>query len=191
MKNATHMKHSLHRILAGSCMTAALIGALLTVSLFSPAQAGENNLNFSGALVSEPCDLDPQSQEISVDFGEVAKKYLYVNTRTNSKAFVIHLTNCDITLGSSVLVTFVGTESTALPGLLAVDTPMTGVAVGLEYPDGTPLLFNQASSGLPLVAGNNDLTFGAYIEGEPDAITNESIVSGSLAATAIFEMSYP
>ncbi|WP_259567512.1 fimbrial protein [Enterobacter sichuanensis] len=176
-----------------ACTTIAIlmVGGLLAAGMAFPARALDNNLQFNGTLVSDPCDLDPQTTDITLDFGEVVQKYLYINTRTNSKPLTINLINCDITLGNSVAVTFTGPEDAELPGMLAVSGSATGIAIGLENQDGTPLPFNQAVTPLPVNTGTTSLTFGAYIQGEPNAISGRSIVPGTVSATATFELAYP
>lgn len=164
---------------------------LNNLSGIAPAQAIENNLNFSGTLVSEPCDLDPMTTDIKVDFGTVIEKYLYLNTRTGSKPFTINLTNCDTTLGNQVTMTFSGTESTTLPGLLAVTGSATGIAIGMEAQDGTQLPFNVAIPQMKLTDGTNSLVFQAYVEGEPDAIKNMVIIPGEFSAISTFAIDYP
>lgn len=165
----------------------------LLASLFclSPAGAVENNLKFSGSLVSDPCELDPQTTTLTVDFGTVIEKDLYLYTRTKDVPFTINLTSCDTSLAEQVTFTFKGTESAALPGLLAVERAGTGIAIGLESQSGTPLAFNKPSPQLTLSNGTNSFTLMAYVTGEPEAINQQSIVPGDFSATATFEMAYP
>lgn len=171
--------------------TGALGLALLSAVGLDDARAVENNLHFSGALVSEPCNLDPQTTDFKVDFGMVVEKYLYLNTRTKSVPFVVSLTDCDISLGNKAILTFKGTESSALPGLLAVTGGAAGVAIGMETPDGTALPFNQPTPEYSLANGTNHLTLQAYVQGEPTAIAQQTITPGDFSATAIFELAYP
>lgn len=152
--------------------------------------AVENNLNFSGALVSEPCELDPATSDLTVDFKTIIVKSLYINSRTNSIPFTINLINCDISLGNQVTMTFKGTESQALPGFLAVTGSASGIAIGLEQQNGIPLPINKPSPELALNNGVTSFTLNAWVEGEPDAIKNSSISTGNFSATATFEMAY-
>ena len=169
-----------------------VLGGLLVASLkVTNVQALDNNLHFNGALVSEPCNLDPNTSEITVDFKTVVEKYLYLNTRTMSIPFVVALTDCDISLGNKVSLTFKGTEDTALPGMLAVTGSAKGIAVGMETTEGNALAFNQPTPAYLLASGNNSFKFMAYIIGEPLAIQNQSIIPGDFSATATFELAYP
>jgi len=165
--------------------------ALLAVINVKEAQALDNNLHFSGALVSEPCNLDPQTSDISVDFGTVVEKYLYQNTRTLGVPFVVNLTDCDISLGNKVTMTFKGTENSALPGLLVTTGAATGIAIGMETPEGTALPFNEPTPEYALATGSNQFTLQAYVQGEPAAITQQTITPGDFSAAATFELAYP
>lgn len=169
-------------------------GAILTfiagITLTGQAMAVENNLKFNGTLVSEPCDLDPATSDLTVDFKSVIKKYLYINNRTESIPFTINLINCDISMGSSVIFTFKGAESQSLPGTLSVSGSASGIAIGMETQQGVAIPFNQPTPATTLVNGNNTLIFGAYVAGEPDAIKNQTIAAGNFTAIATFEMNY-
>jgi type 1 fimbria pilin len=165
---------------------------LLNIAIcIAPAQAVENNLKFSGQLVSEPCDLDPNTTDITVPFGTIIEKDLYLHTRTKGKPFTINLINCDISLGKTVTLKFAGVENSALPGYLAIDGTATGVAIGMESEHGTPLPFNQPTPDISLITGTSSFTLLAFVIGEPQAIQNQSITPGDFTATATFELMYP
>jgi type 1 fimbria pilin len=168
-------------------------GSLLALMLMiSQTLAKDNNLNFDGTLVADPCVLDPKTTDISLDFGTVIDKYLYLNTRTHSKPFVINLIECDTRLGDSVLMTFKGTESKELPGLLALTKgPASGIAIGMELDDGKPLPFNKVTPGFALKDDTTTLRFHGYVQGEPTALKNRSIGRGEFTAVATFEIEYP
>ncbi|WP_434965524.1 fimbrial protein, partial [Escherichia coli] len=90
------------------------------------------------------CTLRPGDEDIRLDFGSVIDKYLYSHGRTPGKAFSLVLQDCDLSLGKTVKVTFTGTESRALPGLLAPDggSP-AGIALGIETMTGAPVALNK------------------------------------------------
>jgi len=154
--------------------------------------AGEKNVHLYGSLVAEPCVIPPGEEEIVLDFGTIIDKTLYRHTRTAGKTFSIHLTECDLSLGNTVKVSFIGMESTALPGLLAIDglSQATGIAIGLETPNEKLLPINAESEKYRLREGSNVITLKAYVQGEPDAITNQSIERGPFSAAATFSLEY-
>ncbi|MBU5412424.1 fimbrial protein [Serratia ureilytica] len=166
------------------------LAGLLNTSL--AAQKPEVSVLYRGSLVAEPCTLLPEDENILLDFGTVIDKYLYLNARTHSKPFQLHLMDCDTSLGKTVKMTFTGTESVALPGLLALDggSEAKGVAIGLETEDGQALALNQQSRGQEISDGNNTITLQAYVKGEPEAITNKTIERGMFTAVATFNLDY-
>ncbi|WNN49339.1 fimbrial protein [Siccibacter colletis] len=170
---------------------AFLLIALITLAVaISPVQAVESNLQFGGTLVSDPCDLDPETTDLEIDFGSVIEKDLYLHTRTQGVPVVINLINCDTTLGDAVSLTFKGTENSALPGMLAVTGTAAGIGIALETQDGSPLPFNRATPSMTLAQGNNSIALRAYVTGEPEAIKNQTMTPGDFSAIATFEMEY-
>lgn len=161
----------------------------LLVAGATPAQA-KDNVSIQGNLVSEPCTLD--SASITLDFGDLDKKSFWQVARTPGAAFAIKLLGCDTRVGHDARVTFSGTESSGLPGLLAPDGKTDpGVAIGIETSDGRPVPLNKPGPVYPLTDGTNTLTLKGYVAAEPEAIKKQSIVSGAFTATATFEIEYP
>ncbi len=165
---------------------------LLTLLMVTGVQAATtDNLRFDGTLVADPCELDPKTTDISLDFGTVIDKYLYLNIRTHSKPIVIRLLGCDLSLGKTVSLTFKGTESLVLPGLLAVNSGGAGgIAIGMELADGTPLPLNKATPLMALTQDTTTLTLMNYVQGEPTAIKDHKIVTGDFTAVATFSLDY-
>nr|WP_315290275.1 fimbrial protein [Serratia proteamaculans] len=175
-----------------SAATALLLAQVLIALPQPTLAAGDNNVYLHGALVAEPCVIPPGDEEIPLDFGTIIDKYLYLNTRTLGHPFEIHLEECDLTLGKTVSVTFTGTESSTLPGLLALDggSEATGIAIGLETPSAKPLPLNQESDKSLLQEGRNIIALKAYVQGEPDALRDQRIERGSFSAVATFHLEY-
>ncbi|WP_313080848.1 fimbrial protein [Atlantibacter sp.] len=167
-----------------------LSAALGLVSVDSTA--AEDNVHFSGALVTEPCVLPDADKDIHLDFGTVIEKSLYQYQRTKSQPFNIHLTECDPSVLSTVSVTFQGTADTELTNMLALDVSSTakGVAVGLELADGSPLNINKASPYRQLTSGTNTLTFNAFVQAQPSVISGKTLVAGDFTAISTFVLAY-
>ncbi|CAI1050066.1 fimbrial protein [Serratia quinivorans] len=170
---------------AGWCTAAALL-------LCSQLSLAADNMRLHGALVAEPCVIPPGDETVVLDFDTVIDKYLYMNTRTHGQAFKLHLAQCDLSLGKTVRVTFSGTESAALPGLLALNgaSQASGIAIGMETPQGDLLPINQQGKAQALVSGANTLTAQAYVQGEPDALKHKTIERGPFNAVVTFSLDY-
>ncbi|WP_226938248.1 fimbrial protein [Klebsiella aerogenes] len=165
---------------------------IIAIMLTGIVQAKNNNMHFEGTLVAEPCELDPNTTDITLDFGTVIDKSLYLNSRTDSQPFIINLLECDTTLSNSAIFTFRGVESSELPGLLALTKgAASGIAIGMELRNGTQLPFNKSTPGLHLTDGATAITMKSYVEAEPSAIQNHSIGRGGFTAVATFEIEYP
>jgi type 1 fimbria pilin len=170
----------------------SLAMALWLLTSGGAATAAGNNVHLYGALVAEPCVIPPGQEKILLDFGTIVDKYLFLNSRTLGQAFSIRLTECDVSLGNTVKVSFIGMEHPTLPGLLAIDSGSgaSGIAIGLETPQAKPLPLNRASDSFPLQDGNNTIALKAYVRGDPQAITGKSIARGAFTATVTFRLEY-
>ncbi len=168
------------------CM-AVLCSGLLMCSAVHGA-----DVEVKGQLVFEPCTLSQASENITLSFGTIVKNYFYTADRTPPEPFSIELTNCDTGIGTEAFVTFRGAESIALPGLLVPDNgTLPGLAIGIETPEGKPLPLNKTSPVYALSDGTTTLNFQGYVQAEPDAIRDKTLVTGDLSATATFEITYP
>ncbi|BEO10533.1 TPA: fimbrial protein [Serratia marcescens] len=166
--------------------------AMALLIVFTPHARAEYNLYFHGELVAEPCVIPPGSEIIPLDFGTVIDKYLYSYQRTLAVPLAIQLAECDLSLGQSLTVTFVGSENGSLPGYLALDTgsQARGVAIGLESMEGKSLPLNKRGEKISLVSGNNQIRLQAYIRGEPLALQSRTIVRGDFSAAVTFNLEY-
>ncbi|MFJ4235940.1 fimbrial protein [Serratia nevei] len=165
-----------------------ITGLLLGLSAL-PAGAVDN-MKFIGALVAEPCVIPPGQETVALDFGSVVDKYLYLNQRTPGTSFDITLADCDLSLGKTVRITLSGTESLALPGLLAPASQAGGIAIGLETPAGKAVPLNRPGDKFSLASGANGIRLQAYVRGEPEAIANKTIGRGAFSAVATFSLEY-
>lgn len=173
----------------GHLHRAALV---LALSLAADAQAADN-LSFKGNLVQEACTLRPGDEAVTLELWDVTSKHLYINTRSQGKDFRLHLENCDTTIGATVSITFGGRENTALPGMLALDgsSGASGIGVGIETPSNKPLPLNSPSDAQVLIDGSNVIALKAFVQGEPQAISDQTIGQGAYRVTSTFTLDYP
>lgn len=153
-----------------------------------------DNLKFDGELVRLPCIISSGDDNISLNFGNIVDKYLYANERTLGQRITIHLINCDSSLAKVVHISFSGVENNALPGYLKVNTGSVtpGFAIGIEGGDNEGVIGINHSSQikLKLEAGFMDVTFNAFVRGEPQAIVNRTINRGAFNAIVNFNLTY-
>ncbi|KFK95247.1 MULTISPECIES: fimbrial protein [unclassified Serratia (in: enterobacteria)] len=172
--------------------SALLLPIMIGVGGLSGPASAADNVRFKGALVAEPCTLRAADENITVDFGSIVEKYLYLNGRTLGEPLVLHLDDCDISLGNMVKLTFSGIENTKLNGLLAISgaSQTQGIAIGIETQQGSLVALNSGRYNQGLLAGNNTLSLRAYVQGEPEAIIQKSINPGGFTASATFLLEY-
>lgn len=175
------------------CTTLALFLSILF--LIEDAYAADmwpgTPVKITGEIEVPPCEIDAPDRIMVADFGTIVDKYLYLNTRTHSIPFEIHLLHCSS--ANDLVITFKGQESKELPGLLAFgsDSLASGAAIGLELPDGMLLPINKPTPKFDLVSGSNTFTIKAYVQGEPGALQSHSIGRGYFNAVATFYLDYP
>lgn len=88
-----------------------ILGLSVSIGLTSAAFAIPDNLYFHGILVDEPCTIKPGDETVVLDFGNIPDKNLYAYKRTPSKLFQLRLSECDLSIGKSVKITFKGKAS--------------------------------------------------------------------------------
>lgn len=164
--------------------------SLLSLASSTATAASSANVSIYGTLVAEPCMLKPGDENIKVAFGGIVDKYLYINGRSPSQAFQLHLQGCDLSTGKQLSVSFSGVENRVLPGLLAVIPANSGLAVGIEDAGGKAIALNSGSKEVMLEKGDMTLKFAAWIEGEPQAIKEKTIARGEFSAVATFRLDY-
>lgn len=158
----------------------------------SPASAQDNNVQISGALVSEPCTLDAGTNTLTIALGSVIAKSLYSDSRTAPVPFIVTLTDCDTAIAKAVELTFNGTEDAALPGKLAASGEGgTGIGIGIATAEGVELPVNQSTPAFALQDGTTAISLQAWVEAEPNAVTQQSLTPGEFSAVATIDASYP
>lgn len=165
---------------------------LLMVFVSYPLSSTAETINFDGMLIEDACDLYPGDELITLDFGTIADKYLYLNSRTLSESFSIRLINCDLSLGREINASFQGNENPFLPGFLALDqvSQANGIAIGLETSSGDKIDINTGKNKQKLSMGKNEIKLKAYIQGEPSSLINKTISYGTFISTLTFFLEY-
>lgn len=171
---------------------------IFSVSMTAPVYAiGDligGDINFKGTVVAQGCSIVPSSKNILVDFKEISTDILYQGGRSSPQQFVIELQNCNTKVLNSVTVTFSGLENNNLPGRLAI-TPLStgsasGIGIGFEENNGTAILLNKPTTAVVISDSKMQLNFKAFVEGEPDALSNRTLQAGVFRATANYTLNY-
>lgn len=168
---------------------------LLACLFVGVVHAEGGDMTFHGMLVNLPCTIPDADRVIKVHMGSTNAHDLYLHQPMPRVPFILHLEDCNPTVAATVSVTISGLEDTTggLPGYLAIDSEQSGalgIAIGLENGEDAPVKVNETTPSRDLLEGENRLAFQVYIAGEPNAIKNRNINTGSFAATARLDIDY-
>lgn len=167
---------------------AVAMASAMATGAANAADQGHGTVKFVGSIIDSPCSITPDSVDQTVNLGEVSSKALMDSGKSSPQAFDIKLENCDVSSLSdkTVTATFTGTESTALPGFLAIAGTASGASVGITADDGSSIKLGDASPAVTIADGNNDMHFAAFLQGNGAS----SVVPGDFTSVASFTLNY-
>lgn len=164
----------------------SLVGFPMLLLVSIPAPHADTDVFFTGNLVADPCELHVDSEEQIVDFRNIPSKTFIKYHLSERERFSIMLINCDLSLGSTVEVTFMGAEDVDQPGLFAVTGTAAGIAIAIEDADGTPVLPNTKMRPTALTAGDTNLNFQAFVS----APVHSRVREGDFECVTTFLLEY-
>ncbi|OKB66578.1 fimbria A protein [Serratia marcescens] len=164
------------------------VGAAMSVGVVNAADQGHGTVTFVGSIIDAPCSITPDTIDQTVNLGQISNKALVNSGKSNPRSFDIKLENCDVSAlkEKTVTTTFTGTESTALPGYLAIKGTASGASIAITADDGKNIKLGDASPATKIQDGNNTLRFAAYLQGNGAS----SVVPGEFTSVANFTLAY-
>ncbi|EML2681596.1 MULTISPECIES: fimbrial protein [Klebsiella] len=153
--------------------------------------SGQVELDMTGTIVAESCDIDTASQNQTIHIGDFsAGIFQSVGDASEWKQFDIKLNNCTSAISQST-VAFSGTADGTDPSLLALsDTSgggnmASGVAIELLDSSMNTIAINSTDNAYPITQGNNDLTFRLRYKA-----TAVPVTPGNASSVLYFDVSY-
>ncbi|PNF13478.1 type 1 fimbrial protein [Enterobacter cancerogenus] len=140
------------------------VSLVITSIVFIHAAWADTTIEYSGTLIADPCVVDTDSEDQTVDFGTVVKKTFINHTRSVAEPFRIRLLECDLTAGNNVAVTFNGTESSDHSETFAVTGEAKGITIALEDSDGNAVKPARPMKPVPLTGEETILDYRAYVQ---------------------------
>lgn len=171
----------------------AILAATIVFGMSSIAHAageGQGKVTFTGSIIDAPCSITPESDDQTVELGQISKVALIDGGKSTPRNFNIDLENCSFgALGdkNKVSVTFTGMESASGNGLLGISGTASGASVAITSADGQLITLGQPTNEQTLQEGNNTLSFSAYVQGDGASAT---ITEGEFQAVADFTLAY-
>lgn len=165
----------------------ALLSIGLLMGSMSVAQAADGTITFLGSVHSGACSIKPDSVDQSVHLGAIAKHQVQTGGKSEARRVLIELEGCDLTglTDNTVTTTFTAAPSSVVPG--AIGTVGGAGNIGIMMTHGSKLVeLGVPTTPQAIVAGDNTLEFGAYVQG---AATGD-VVPGDFSATTNFTLAY-
>lgn len=66
----------------------------------------------------------------------------------------------------------------------------SGIGIGLEESNGTAIVLDTPTSATNISDATMQLNFKTFVEGEPDALSNQTLQTGAFRATANYILNY-
>lgn len=161
----------------------------------TPVTVNGGVVHFTGSVVDSPCVVDNDSNNATVNLGQVKTSSLAKtgNPLGAAKPFSIHLSDCALTTYTNAAVTFTGptvsgkTDQLAVNGGGAGSSTAGGVAIQVLDNSGKAVSVDgsTASPAQKLASSDNYLQYSAqYIA------TSDTITAGAANADANFSITY-
>ena len=173
---------------------ALIVSLSVTTGAHAMGELIGGDINFKGTVVALGCSIVPSSKHVAVDFGEISTRTLYAEKKSVPQEFKIELQGCNSEIFKSVTVTFSGTKNANMDDRLAITSispnSASGIGVGLEESDGTAIMLDTPTSATTISDATMQLNFKAFVEGEPDALKDQTLQTGPFRATANYILNY-
>jgi type 1 fimbria pilin len=161
--------------------------ALGTISMANAANQGSGTVTFKGSIIDAPCSIEPGSLDQTVKLGDIASGQLKNGGKSTPQDVLIKLVGCDVETAKDVTTTFSGTESLAVPGLLAMKGTASGASIAINDLDGKLLPLSTASKAKNVEDGQVTLRFSAHLQGDGASAV---ITPGEFNSVADFTLAY-
>ncbi|MGS2871651.1 fimbrial protein [Enterobacter huaxiensis] len=164
--------------------------ATLLLARQNAAQAHDGQINITGTIQSNTCIVDTDSQNMTVNMGNVASKQFNQTGATAAvQAFIIKLAKCG-DAARSVSVTFSGTVDSHDDRLLGIDggsTAATGMGIAILDLNRQLVPLNTQSVKYPLTPGAQSVNLNFFAE---YMANGDTVMAGDANATATFVLNY-
>lgn len=167
-----------------------ILAASIILSASAQVKASDGQINITGSINSNTCIVDSDSENMTVDMGNVASKQFYrAGATAAAQLFVIKLVKCGGT-ASGVSVTFNGTLDRRDSRLLAIDggsAAATGMGIAILDLNRQIVPLNTKSVKYPLTPGLQSVNLSFFAE---YMANGDKVKAGDANATATFVLNY-
>lgn len=171
---------------AGSnLLKGSLLSGALCATGVMPLMA-DTDVQFGGTLIADPCQVDTDSEDQTVELKTVATKTFINHEQSAATPFSVWLRECDLSMGSQVTVTFYGQKDEANPALFAVDGTAKGIALALSDDSGKAVTPGSEQQPHELNDGDTELKWEARIQ----STAGSQVTEGDFVSVVTFSLEY-
>ncbi|WP_234262398.1 fimbrial protein [Klebsiella aerogenes] len=156
----------------------------------SPVKASSGEVNITGNIVSNTCNVSLDDRDKTVQMGVVsAKQFEDGNTTASLRPFTLTLVDCG-PAASAMTVGFQGPEDQNRHDLLAIDagdTAATGLGIALLNSDKAQIPINSRTPPYTLQPGTDTMVLQFYAQ---YTANGTAVKAGPANATATFDFVY-
>lgn len=150
---------------------------------------GYGQVNMAGQIVASACAIATDDIWQEIDFGRIPLKDVSSGT-LSSKAFYIHLLNCDMEkenggLWNSLQMTFDGSQDESNPHLFSMKGEGAGVALKISDADGNVAMAGEALPAVELTNHQLDLKYNVQLVNN-----GKALASGEVSTLIRFMVTY-
>ncbi|QDI20301.1 type 1 fimbrial protein [Serratia marcescens] len=167
-----------------------MMAAVLAFGVTSMAHAkdqGHGTVTFKGAIIDAPCSIAPESEDQTVQMGQISNVALKDGGKSVPRQFDIKLEQCDTTTLKTVTTTFNGKSSPTSADRLGIIGTASGASIAITDLASNLIKLGTATAPQTLNDGNNTLRFAAYLQGDG---ASTAVVPGDFTAVADFTLAY-
>ncbi|MDW5415857.1 fimbrial protein [Iodobacter sp. CM08] len=168
-------------------IASAMACSMLFAGSVFAADEGSGTVKFEGSIIDAPCSISASTQNQIIPMGAISNKSIFSKDGKLKSNFTIKLEDCTVATKKNVTITFSGA---AKDGLLALEGTTKGAGIQIDDSYGTPIVLGTASAAVPMLAGENDLKFNAYLKPVAAAASADDIQPGNFTATVTFTLNY-
>jgi len=180
------MKHAIPYSTRAQVIISVVIGLLMLPFLCLSVRA-DTDVEFSGTLIAEPCQIDSDSEDMTIEFGAIAAKTFIDHAESAPKRFSVWLRECDLELGSQVMVTFNGNKNSENADYFAVNGLSKDIALKIVDGEGDIVKSGKQQEKQELNKGDTELQWQASIIHTSD----DDVIPGDFYSTVNFLLEYP
>ncbi|MBN6028875.1 fimbrial protein [Pantoea ananatis] len=171
------------------CIQALILVLLVTLILLclTLSVRAETDVEFSGTLIAEPCQIDSDSEDMTIEFGAIAAKTFIDHTESAPKRFSFRLRECDPAISSQVIITFNGNSSSQNADYFAVNGVSENIALKIVDATGKIAKPGKKQEKRDLEKGDAEFQWQANVV----RTSGDEITFGDFYSTVNIALEYP